>query len=707
MPDLVRLDRDHLPLIALGLVVVGMTVLLGRIAADNHNVFADEAVAIAFGRDIADDLSLAFSGSIGRGPERLTSLLVAVIAKTTDSASQELRVLHLVMALCQGLVAVPAWLAGRELGLSRWAAVLAAAIAAGGSVAVYGVFTLNQSIGLLCATILLWAMVRALRRPGLASDLLVLFGLAATVLARLGWAPLVAAMVPAVAAAAWFERPARERLGGWLRALPARLARRHPVLLPLFVVGVLAAIAVGPRELLGGQYGGVRLDPALELAVLWDNARFVFSHLAIGLALVPFILAAPALIRDLVRPADGTSGGYAWLILGMVVVFFYAYYWSIGEDRYLAVLVPPFALAGALAVFRRPPPIWSVVLSGLLTARLVVTSYAWPEQTPFDYFVAPTSLYFQRVVLGELSGLLPFSTPHVPTIAMLVALAAALIVVAVARRPQLLRPYGLVAAAVVLVGVLAFQASAAEYPARKFVDAVGLPDAADEDLSFVDRAAAGGNVQPLAVDDALRPEVSGQLVFMRAYNRTLGRGMAVLREPPSGPLVHATVARVDWRTGATVLTGASPDLLLESPGFEAVRFAGEALPPSKLFPFLQLRRVRRPLEALWLVRGDSSEGFPEGGRPLRLRVFPPTAGAACVKGAIAVHALAQRPSRYVLSGAERPMRGKAAYGAPGEFVARLPGGQPSTLVLRGTAVPLSDGRRLGPTFASLQVDSCG
>ena len=700
------LDRDHLPLIALGLVVVGITALLARLAVDNHNVFADEAVAIAFGRDIAGDVSLALSGSIGRGPERLTSLFVAAIAATTDSAAQELRVLHVVLALCQGLVAVPAWLAARELGLGRWAAVVPAAIAGSGSLASYGIFTLNQSVGLLCVTVLLWAMVRALARPGPISDVVVLVALGATMLARFGWAPLVVAIGPAILATIWFERPSGERIGGWLRALPARLAHRHPVLLLLFLLAVVAAIVLGPRELLGGQYGGVRLDPDIQLDRMWDNARFVFSHLAIGLALVPFILALPVLVRDLVRPADATSGGYAWLVLAIVVVFSYAYYSSLNEDRYFAVLVPPFAIAGALAVFRRPPPVWAVLVSGVVTARLVVTSYAWPGQGAFDFFLAPTSLYFERIVVGDLAGRLPFSTAHFATLAMLVAAAAALAVVVVARRPEAWRPFGLVAATAVLVGVLAFQVSAAEYPARKFVEAAGLRDVADEDLEFIDRAAAGGSVEPLAVDDALRPEVSGQLVLLRAYNQTLGRGMAVLRRPPSGPLVHATVAGVSWRTGETDVTGATPDFALEAPGFEAVRFAGEALPPSKLFPFLALRRLRRPLEALWIVRGDSLEGFPEAGRPLRLRVFPRTGGAACVTGAVAVHAQADRPSRYRVTGAGRPLRGKAAYGAPGALDTRLPGGRPTTLVLRGSPVRLPDGRRLGPTFANLEVAAC-
>lgn len=683
--------RDDLPLVALGLLVIGMTLLLGRIADTNHNVFADEAKAIFFGRDIAGDWSLALSGSIGRGTERLTSIVSALIAGTTDSASHEVRLLHWVMALCQGLVAVPAWLAGRQLGLSRWAAVLAAAIAASGSFAVYGIFTLNQSIGLLCATVMLWGMVRALSRPGLTSDLIVLAGLAATALARLGWAPLVLALIPAVLAATWFERPAGEPVGGWLRALPRRLARRHPLLVPLLLVGIAAVLALGPSELLGGEYGGVRLEPDVELGTLWDNARFVFSHLAIGLALVPFILAAPALIRDLGKPADATSGGYAWLVLGLVVILSYAYYSSVNEDRYLAVLVPPFAIAAALAVFRRPPPLWAVLVSGVLVARLVVTSYGWPSQDPFAFFVAPTSLFFERIVVGDLGSRLPFSTTHVPTLALLAAVAGALVIAVVAGNRRARRPLGLAAAATVLAGVLAFQVAAAEYPARKFVEAVGMPHVREQDLSFIDRAANDGHVEPLALDGALDPDVNGLLDLLRVYNGTLGDGVAL---------------PVDWRTGSVDDGGADVDMLLEKQGFEAVRFAGMALAPSKLFPVLRLRRLERPFAARWVARGAVGEGFPEGGHPLRLRVFAPAGASACVRGAVAVHALADRASRYRLSGGRRTLSGEAAVGTPAPFVARVAGGRPTTLVLRGSAVGLPDGRRLGPTLANVEVAAC-
>jgi hypothetical protein len=702
-------DRDDVPILALAAVVVGMTLLLARIAVTNHYVFIDEFFAISFGRNIADEPSLAFEQSLGRGPERLTSLMTALMAVTSDSPSQEMWLLHAAMALCQGLVAVPVWLAGRELGLGRWGAVAAAAVAASGSFAIYGVTTLNQSVGLLCATVMLWGMVRALRRPGLGSDLLVLVGISATALARLGWAPLVLALVPGTLAAAWFERPSGERLVSWLRALPSRLLRRHPVLLPVLVLGVLAALVSGPSTLLGGEhYGGVALDADIRISTLWDNARRHFSHLAIGVALTPFILAIPALVRDLVGPRDATSGGFAWLVVGLLALFSYIHYTTAAEDRYLAVLVPPVTLTAALAVFRRPPPVWAVVVSGLLTARLVATSYEWPPIGPFDYFMAPTSVFFEQLVGGDSAIRVPLATSHGPTVALLLALAAAAVVAIVARQRPPRGPLAVAAAAAVLVGVVVFQVAAAEYPARKFVEAVGMPDVPTEDLTFVDRAARGGRAQPLAVDGVINPDLVAQLWWLWVYNRTLGNGMTVIRgDRPPPTTAPALQVRVDWQTGAAATTGPVPDILLEKPGFNGVGFSGTPLPGSSHVPFAALERLRRPLNALWLVDGDSVQGYPQRGDPLRLRVFPPTDRRTCVRGGVAVHPLVDRPSRYRLSGAAGSVQGVGQPKTAERFEVRVPGGQPTTLVLRGDPGRLVDGAWVGPTLVDLSVAECG
>jgi len=445
------------PFALLGAWVLLVAALLARHAVDNRYVFRDEANAILLGRMISNEPSQAWTGSVARGIERMTSLFAAGAALATDGPTDQIELLHLWAATCQSLVAIPVWLAARTLGLSRWQALVPAAVASAGSFASFGIFTLNTAVGSLTAALLLWAMVRALARPGLVSDGLVLVTLGLLALSRIGWAPLVVALAPAVLATVWSERPPAEPARRWLARLPRRLVRRHPLLLPAGLAVLVVAAVAGPSLLLGGEmYGGIRLQSNLELSRLWDNTRLLGAHLAIGLAIVPLVLALPMIAWGLVRPRDPLEGGFAWLVLGLVLAFSYAYYFSMNEDRYFAVLVPPLALAGAVALFRRPPPAWAGVLSGALVVALVASSYSWPAGGPYDYFIAPTSRFFGDVVTGKLAQWLPGASGLYAVLVPAAAGLGAVLALQLGRRPRGVRRAGVAAAGVVLAGVLVF-----------------------------------------------------------------------------------------------------------------------------------------------------------------------------------------------------------------------------------------------------------
>ena len=700
-PRLARLA----PLAALALWTIAVTVLLARIGVENRDVFRDEANAILLGRNITLDLSLAIDGSVARGPERMTSLLAALAAWLSDSPTRQVELLHLWTALAQGLVAVPAWLAARELGLGRWQALAPAALASSGSFAFYGIFTLNTSVGLLTATLLLWGMIRALRRPGLASDALVAVALGLLVLARIGWAPLVVALGPAVLAAVWFGRPPGERLGGWLRRLPVRLLRRHPLLVPLASAAVLVVLAVGSDALLGGeQYGGVRLKAHIVGSVVWDNTRLLLAHLAIGLAIVPFALALPFLARALVRPAEPLEGAFAWLVLALLVAFSYAYYASMNEDRYFAVLAPPLALAAALAVFRRPPPLWSVLASGGLVAALVGTSAQMPSDLIYGYFTAPTWRFLDEAVLRRLAQALPDDRELLATGVAVVAVAAAALVAWLARRPRPLDRRALGAAAVVLGGLLAFQLAAMDHPARKLTDRVGLRGVPAATLEFVDRATDGQLVRPLAIDGAVDPDLSAQLQFLQAYNRSISGPYLVARR--ADPAIPADTL-VDWRTGAVAVSTPPPPFLLQIAGAAPVGFAGTVLPPHPGFLWAQLVRLDEPLRARWAMRGAQADRYPPGGTPIELRVFPDRARNRCVAGQIFAHPTLGRPVRYRLARSDGgDVRGQVRPNEPVAFSQPLSPRQAVTFALTGTAGVGADGVSRGPTLFDVRIVRC-
>jgi hypothetical protein len=709
LPDLLL---RHGPLLVLVAWTGLITALLLHFSLDSRLVMTDEANAVLLGRVMENDPTGLFEGTVARGPERMTSWLAALSAAVTSDPTQQYELLHLLVALAQGLVVVPIWLAGRELGLGRWQALAPATIASAGSFAFYGTTTLNTSVGALAAGLMLWAMLRALRRPGLLGDVLVLATLALTVLSRIGWAPLVAALVPAVLATTWFARPAGERFVPWLKALPQRLARRHPLLSMAAVGALLALIVVGIDPLVGGQlYGGVRLRPDLEPSVLWDNTRILASHVAIGTALVPFVLALPLVVRSLARPADAVEGGFAWLVLGYVLIFSYAYYFTMNEDRYFAVLAAPFVLAGALAVFKKPPPLWSIAVSGIAVTALVATSYEWPDGDVFRYFLAPTSHFFGDLLIGRLSLQISASRDLL-TVAVLVFAAA--VAIALAASGRLPRRAGVAVGAVALAGLLAFQLVGIYHPAKKFIPVVGMKDVSEPDLEFIDRAVEEGDAtefmgaaEPLQVDGGIHPDLAAQVPFLQVFNSDLGYRFSVAVEgrdsesPPQQP----AQATVDWSSGEVELGREAPEVLVTSAGQSTLGFDGEQLRSPPVYAWAGLERPTTPLRVEWIIDGAADDRFAERGRPMRVRVFPHGA-EQCLTGLVNQHPISDRIVPYRLLGGRRAARGRVSPGTPVPFTVRLRGSQPATLTLEGGAGRLPDGTWRAPALFNLVLDRC-
>jgi hypothetical protein len=618
----------------LALLVGAVTAAITAFGWDYQSVFADEAAVVGFARAIEADPSMFLHGSLAKGPERLTSLLGAVAGLVGGGTPAELAIFHVLVAAASALAAVPVYALARGLRMSPLEALVPAALAIVGPLAMFSLTFLNGSVGYLCATTLLWTMWRALVRPGLTSDLFVLVALVLTALGRVGWAPIVAALPPAVLVQAWRERPAQEHVATWLKRLPHRIVTRHPLLLPAAAVIVVVVVVRGAGSLIGTQYGGTRLQPHVTLEGLWDNSRLLVSHLALGTGVVALMLAAPALVAQLIRPRDRELGAFAVLVPGILAVFSYAYYLSMNEDRYFLALVPLIAIGFGVAVFRAAVPVWAAALGALAVGRLVVTSAHWPDATPFDVFAAPGSIFFQRVVVGNLAVHLPFDTTEVPTVALLIFGAAALGVAAAVRYGRRLpRPAGIGAAAVLLTGMFAYQAAAGLYAPKEFVDGVGRPGISFAQMSFVDELLGVHDAQPLMVDGGLPPQQGAELRELQTFNRSVGRGFAVFRGRTAWSAFRAAAkpaAMIDPATGHVRLRGAPPHVLLELADGSAAGFAGDPTSSSAAFPYVKARRLRLPLRARYVVEGNGGPsplasppaGGPDLSRPARPITVP-------------------------------------------------------------------------------------
>ncbi len=593
------------PYVVLGLIVVGVAALLAYRGAGSHYLLTDELVSINMGRAIAADPTSALTIGTGRGVERAIAAMAALASGVTGTPTSQIRLLHISMAFIQGLIALPVYATARQLGIGRWQSLAPALVACTGAFAFYGIFVLNTSIGVLCFSLLVWAASRSFRNPGVGSDLLVVAAIAATAVTRIGYAPLAGALVPAFVAVIWFSRPCGERFGTFLTAFPGRLARSHPILTPLAVLLLVLVAALGPANLVGGNnYGGSILGQVLSVQGLTVNSEYMLTHLAIGVGIVPFMLAVPLILRNIVRPPEPSAGGFSWLVIGLFITFSYVYYRHMNEDRYVAVFVPVVALAAALAVF---------------------------------------------------------------------------------------------------------QIAAIDYPARKFVAALGMTSVSDQRISFIDQVADGLVARPLAAGGSVDPDLSAQLPRLLAFNTSLGGPWPVVvlsQSQQAAAGAPPAEAVIDASSGVVTAISDPPGVILFKSGFAPIGLAGRYLPRSAEFPYARLERLDRPLRTSWLVLGADQQGYSFAGKAILLRVFATGRGGACVRGILLVDPRIGRTLKYQLSGPGLRRAGSLAAGAPLSFELPRSNKAVRTYRLTSQSAPVEGVGRIGAGVFDLESVPC-
>ena len=696
--------RSGLPFLVLALLAALVAGLLGLRGVGSHYVTADEAASIGLGRSIAHDPLSLFTVSTGRGLERAAPALAALAELAGLSGNSQVQLLRALNCLLQGLVAVPVFALARECGLSRWQALVPAAVGSAGALAFFGVFFLNTSAGVLVFVCLLWALIWALRRPGWKSDAVVVALVVALAFVRLGWVPLAACVVPAVVAWYWFARPAGQGLASFFRGLPRQLLRDRPLLTPLVLVAVVFLVLFGTSTLAGG-YSGIAAK-TIGWEQLTRNGPEIVSHLAISLAFVPFVLALSWMAANLFTPRRPADGAFSWVLVALVVVFGFVYMrWAAIagtaiEDRYLAVLVPPVAVAGALAVFRSPRPRWWLVsIAASLTTWLGVVGYRVPRVGPFDFFIAPSSVFFEQVVMGRASTFVDLRGELLAAVVFGLGGLVAVLVALAASSPGRRIAVGFLWFA--LAGVLVFQLAAMEYPARKFTELLGMRNLSASDVEFVDRQAGGGKTVVLAPRGIVPAALAAQLPQVRSFNRS------VVDEWPVGVGVNAgSGGRIDSLTGAISLSGPAPDLVLSSAGFAPFGLAGKQLGIPANYGYSHLVKPAIPLHLDWLLTGASADGYSVSGRRLKLRVFPRGRRDICVKGNVLSDPRLPGPVRFVLAGPKYRLSGSVQPGQPRPFRAPAPSSPSTLFTLESSVSKLPDGSRAGAGLFDISVGPC-
>jgi hypothetical protein len=289
--------------------------------------------------------------------------------------------LKVLQALTMSLTAVPVFVWGRSLCGPRWALVAAALTLALPGL-VYSGLVMTEVLFYPLLVLAGWAAARAIERPSLAAQALLVAAIAVATLTRLQ----ALVLVPAV-------------LGAY--GLDAAIARSTATIrrsLPVLGLGVVALVALGAVRLAGGEvlggygvvtHGGYSLGSA---------ARYVVYHAA-SLTILTGVFPVCALLLLLVGAVRGgepsrsvraflavTASFSAWLVVE-VGVFASQYVGRLAE-RDLIGLAPLLFLALAVWIDRGAPRgYWAMCLVGLAVAAplavlpldRLVTSYAPPD----------------------------------------------------------------------------------------------------------------------------------------------------------------------------------------------------------------------------------------------------------------------------------------------------------------------------------------
>ena len=689
-----RLRRLAAP-VALGLFVLLVSAYVLTVALDtNKFTSVDELLVLEGGRLLADDFWFWITDTsfFVRGPERLTSVIIALPSALFDTTPDQLRGAHVLLTLVYFLAAFPLYGLMRGVGVSRGPAALGAAAAVVGPWVLYGATMLNVTTGFPLTAAFAWAAWRAASRPSVLGDVLVIAAAAANTLARTGHVPFAAVAVLAVVYATWISRPAGEAAGRSLLRLPMRLARRHPLLTAVAVAGALVLVVLGPARAVGSAYAPLA-DLRLPLEGMWNYAGHWLAYLSIACGVIPVLVGVPWLVRQIARPRSVETGTLGVVILGLFAVWVYvtANHTTQLEERYVAVLGGLATVAFAAAVFRRET--WlagTAVMSVLVGLALVARSAPNIGAEPFGYFVSPGRLFLDQVVLGRLDVALPGGRGY---LLELVAVGAGILGLLVAfaagrgarRLPGRLRPPAAFTT-VLLVPFLLLGLAMGQNVLERYKPAT-LPELSFERMAWIEKASEGDRAVVWAYDVGTEGPGRRYLAQLATYfNDNTCCGYWANDMPGAvGP------------DGKVPPRGATPEVLVRFTGYHPLGFATTTEATSTTYGPYELRaeRFRGPPEVAFSFDGPDPTGRLARDATARIALRDPARAAG---GCLTLDVFAgdpRRTSAYRLRAGSVTRAGTLRPGRSRTLSFPVEGVERASLAATGAALQLGEAR-IGP-----------
>lgn len=661
-----RRGRRWGPIAALAALVLAATAWVQQLGWNSATYANDELYGVIGGRLLERDFLfwLTDFGLFNRGPERLVSILQVLPNALLSETPDELRAIHVVLALAYFSAVVPVYALARGLGLARWPAALVAALTIVTPWAVFGATLLTVTVGLPTNMLFMWAAWRAAVRPSLAGDALVLGAAALNTLARTGHAPFTVVALLAVLYAVWHRRPDGEPVLQGLLRLPLRAARTHPLLIGVFAAAALLVATLGITAIVGSAYSSASAV-RLPWGSIWFHLRDWFLQLTMATGYLPVLVGAPWLLWQLVRPASRETGVFAAVALGMFFVFVYvtSTHNSVSEERYVAVLAGLPVVAFGAAVFRREAwPLGTLVI-GLLAARAIATfaPFTAVYEGYVSYQVAPARLFFQQVGIGRATVLLPGGDTNVVLFATLMMVLAGLVVAVlcaprVVRRLPALAPRRTLVGVAAVVPVLVLGAMSAFWVLDKYRD--GIPTTSYERMAWIEEATDG---RPAFMWANLTPETREGRIYTGL--------LAIHFNNPACCNLWINglqdILLEDGRLPPAPHRDPPPEYLVTYAGFQPLAFETRVVARSQLYGAdMRVERfLELPARAAVRVEGAGPGGELPAGTPVDLRLFSVARQPGrCVSVELVAPPEARRALRYRIKAGRRVLAGRLAPG---------------------------------------------